>query len=118
MSLLSPSLEAFWAVYQSGTVQEASRKIGITQTGVTQRIRSLEKQIKASLFIRSRKGMRLTAEGEALRQYVKQCIDIEGMTLSKIQKAARDSIIEVGISGPSSILRSRVIPNLIPLKNN
>lgn len=118
MSLLSPSLEAFWAVVRKGTVQDASYILGITQTGVTQRIRSLEKQLKTTLFTRSRKGMKLTAEGEALLQYVKSSIDIEGMALSKIQRAAKDSIIEVGIAGSSSILRSRVIPNLISLKKN
>ncbi len=112
MSLLSPTLEAFWAVVRKGTVQDASKILGLTQTGVTQRIRSLEKQLKTTLFIRSRKGMKLTAEGEALLQYVKSSLDIEGMALSKIQRAANDSIIEVSISGPSSILRSRVIPNL------
>lgn len=115
MSLLSPPLEAFWAVVQKGTVQDASYILGITQTGVTQRIRSLEKQLKTTLFIRSRKGMKLTNEGEALLQFVKGSLEIEGMTLSKIQKAAQDSIVEVSISGPSSILRSRVIPNLTPL---
>ncbi|MBC7420866.1 MAG: LysR family transcriptional regulator [Bdellovibrio sp.] len=117
MSLLSPTLEAFWAVVRKGTVQDASYILGITQTGVTQRIRSLEKQLKTTLFIRSRKGMKLTTEGEALLQYVKGSLDIEGMALSRIHRAAKDSIIEVGISGPSSILRSRVIPNLIAVKN-
>lgn len=116
MSLLSPPLEAFWAVVRKGTVQDASYILGITQTGVTQRIRSLEKQLQTTLFIRSRKGMKLTNEGEALLQFVKSSLEIEGMALSKIQRAAKDSIIEIGISGPSSILRSRVIPTLIKLK--
>lgn len=61
--------------------------------------------------------MKLTTEGEALLQFVKGSLEIEGMALSKIQRAAKDSIIEVSISGPSSILRSRVIPNLLNLKN-
>ena len=112
MSLLSPTLEAFWAIVRKGTVQDASKILGLTQTGVTQRIRSLEKQLKTTLFIRSRKGMKLTTEGEALLQFVKSSLDIEGMALSKIQRAAKDSIIEVSICGPSSILRSRVIPIL------
>ncbi len=112
MSLLSPPLEAFWAVVQKGTVQAASRTIGLTQTGVTQRIRSIEKMLNTTLFIRSRKGMKLTAEGENLLQYVKNSLEYEGMTLSKIQGTDIDSIIEISISGPSSILRSRVIPKL------
>ena len=117
MSLLSPTLEAFWAVVQKGTVQEASHILGITQTGVTQRIRSLEKQLETTLFIRSRTGMKLTTEGESLLQYVKLSLENEGMTLSKIQKASFEHIIEIGISGPSSILRSRVIPNLLSQKS-
>lgn len=117
MSLLSPPLEAFWAVARKGTVQNASHILGITQTGVTQRIRSLEKQLQTTLFTRSRKGMKLTAEGLALLQYVKGSLEIEGVALSKIQRAAKDSIIDISISGPSSILRSRVIPDLIPLKS-
>ncbi|MFN3455268.1 MAG: LysR family transcriptional regulator [Pseudobdellovibrio sp.] len=116
MSLLSPTLEAFWAIVQKGTVQEASHILGITQTGVTQRIRSLEKQLKATLFIRSRKGMKLTQEGESLLQYVRLSLENEGMTLSKIQKAAFEHNIDLGITGPSSILRSRVIPCFIPLQ--
>lgn len=118
MSLLSPPLEAFWAITRKGTVQDASKILGITQTGVTQRIRALEKQLKTTLFIRSRRGMKLTAEGEALLQYVKGSLEIEGMALSKIQRAAQNTIIEVGISGPSSVLRSRVIPNLLKLKSS
>lgn len=118
MSLLSPPLEAFWAITRKGTVQDASKILGITQTGVTQRIRALEKQLKTTLFTRSRKGMKLTAEGEALLQYVKGSLEIEGMALSKIQRAAQNTIIEVGISGPSSVLRSRVIPNLLKLKGS
>lgn len=60
--------------------------------------------------------MKLTSEGEALLQYVKGSLEIEGVALSRIHRAAKENIIDVGISGPSSILRSRVIPNLFPLK--
>ena len=112
MSLLSPTLEAFWAVVRKGTVQDASKILGLTQTGVTQRIRSLEKQLKTTLFMRSRTGMKLTAEGEALLHFVKSSNDLQGMALSKIQRASSVNIIEVSISGPPSILRSRVIPHL------
>lgn len=117
MSLLSPSLKAFWAVSEKGTVQEAARTIGLTQTGVTQRIRSLEKQLKTTLFIRSRKGMKLTAEGESLLMYVRLSLENEGVTLSRIQKASLESHIRISISGPSSILRSRVIPTFTSTLN-
>ncbi|MBC7741467.1 MAG: LysR family transcriptional regulator, partial [Bdellovibrionaceae bacterium] len=53
---------------------------------------------------------------EALLQYVKSSLEIEGMALSRIHRAAKDTIFEVSITGPSSIMRSRVIPNLLPFK--
>lgn len=113
MSLLSPTLQAFWAVARKGTVQEASRFLGLTQTGVTQRIRSLESQLKTTLFTRSRKGMRLTKDGEELLHYVLATSKIEGMTLSRIQKAGEIENRTVSLVGPSSILRSRLIPQFL-----
>ncbi|KHD88107.1 MAG: LysR family transcriptional regulator [Bdellovibrio sp. ArHS] len=110
MSLLSPSLEAFWAVVQKGTVLEAAKMVNLTQTGVTQRIRSLEKQLGVTLFTRSRKGMRLTNEGESLLRYVKAARDLEGETLSSIGGKKQNTYFEVCISGPSTLMRSRMIP--------
>lgn len=110
MSLLSPSLEAFWAVVQKGTVLEAAKMVDLTQTGVTQRIRSLEKQLGTTLFTRSRKGMRLTNEGESLLRYVQAARDLEGETLLTIKGKQTPTIKEVCISGPSSLMRSRMIP--------
>lgn len=110
MSLLSPSLEAFWAVVQKGTVLEAAKMVNLTQTGVTQRIRSLEKQLGVTLFTRSRKGMRLTTEGESLLRYVKAARDLEGETLSSIGGQKQNTYFEVCISGTSTLMRSRMIP--------
>ena len=110
MSLLSPSLEAFWAVVQKGTVLDASKIVGLTQTGVTQRIRSLEKQLGVTLFTRSRKGMRLTSEGEALLRYVKAARDLEGETLSSLSGKKENQTVEFCLSGTSTLIRSRIIP--------
>jgi len=113
MSLLSPSLEAFWNVARTRTVQDASKKLGLTQTGVTQRIRSLEKHLRVTLFVRSRTGMNLTREGEILLRLIESYVELEGVALAQIKNTARTNNIEIGISGPSSIMRSRVIPTLL-----
>ena len=110
MSLLSPNLKAFLAVVQNQSVHGAARAIGLTQTGVTQRIRSLEKEISSTLFLRSRKGMMLTPEGEALHRYCLGVLELEGLTLSQLS-SKRDSRIK--IVGPSSIMNARVIPACI-----
>ncbi|MFM6930047.1 MAG: LysR family transcriptional regulator [Bdellovibrio sp.] len=109
MSLLSPSLEAFWAVVQKGTVLEAAKTVSLTQTGVTQRIRSLEKQLGVTLFTRSRKGMRLTSEGESLLRYVQAARDLEGDTLEKISGRKSSALIDICISGTAGTMRSRIL---------
>lgn len=111
MSLLHPNLIAFMAIVERKTVQDAAKKIGLTQTGVTQRIRSLEQELGQTLFLRSRKGMQLTNEGEALLRYCQSAVELEGrLGFEKAQKE-----IKFKISGPSSIMRARVIPALTPL---
>ena len=111
MSLLSPPLQAFMSIARHQTVMAAARELGITQTGVTQRIRSLEAQLSATLFVRSRRGMGLTHEGEALLRYCQGASDLEGQALAQISGAGLQTEVGVRISGPSSLMRSRVIPN-------
>jgi LysR family transcriptional regulator, chromosome initiation inhibitor len=113
MSLLSPELEAFVAIVKKGTVHGAAKEIGLTQTGVTQRVRSLERKVGNTLFTRSRKGMSLTQEGEALFIYCQKVLDIEGETLSSIQGSTAQNNVRIQIAGSSSIMRARVIPNTV-----
>lgn len=109
MSLLSPSLQAFVAVAKHKTVHAAAKSIHITQTAVTQRIRTLEAKLRTTLFIRGRRGMLLTQEGEALLRYCHAVHELEGEALAKIKGAGHDSEIRICITGPSSIMRSRII---------
>src|SRR5437899_3247656 len=115
MSLLSANLEAFIAVSDIRTVQGAAQKLGLTQTGVTQRIRALERQLSTTLFIRSRRGMGLTQEGEALLRYCQAARDLEGEALAQIQKSGFVAQVRVCITGPTSIMTSRLTGNLLPL---
>jgi DNA-binding transcriptional LysR family regulator len=113
MSLLSPPLQAFVAVAQLKTVHGAADILHITQTAVTQRIRSLESSLSTTLFIRTRRGMALTPEGEALLHYCHATQELEGEALAKIKKAGIDTTVRICISGPTSIMSSRVIPQCL-----
>jgi len=115
MSLLSQNLQAFVSIVRQGTVHGAANELGLTQTGITQRIRSLEKELEATLFLRSRKGMKLTREGEALLRYCRGTEDLEGETYSQIKGAGKDREVKVTIVGPTSIMNSRIIPSCLDL---
>lgn len=51
---MSQNLQAFLAVVRAGTVIGASGELGLTQTGVTQRIKAIERDVGAALFTRYR----------------------------------------------------------------
>lgn len=110
MSLLSPQLQAFIAVARYKTVHGAADKLYMTQTAVTQRVRTLEARLRTTLFIRSKRGMILTPEGKALLRYCHAAQDLEGETLAHIHGVGIDTELNLSIMGATSIMHSRVIP--------
>lgn len=115
MSLLSPGLQAFIVVSRIKTVHGAATELYITQTAVTQRIKTLETALKTTLFVRSRKGMKLTTEGEALLRYCHAAKELEGEAMAQIQGSGEASEVEVNITGPTSIMKVRVIKGCMTL---
>ena len=113
LALLNPHLEAFMAVAKHKTVHAGARAIPISQTAMTQRIHGLEQKLKTTLFIRTRQGMHLTAEGEKLLRYCHTVSDFSHETLMNMMNAGMESIQRVKISGPSSIMMSRIIPRCL-----
>lgn len=108
--MLNPQLEAFMAVAEQKSVHAAARFIHISQTAMTQRILNLEKKLKVTLFIRTHHGMKLTSEGERLLRYCYTISDFSQETLMDMLNAGIKTIQRIKISGPSSIMISRIIP--------
>lgn len=115
MISLSPLLQAFLAVTTHKTVHAAASAVHVTQTAVTQRIHNLESRLRTTLFVRTRRGMVLTPEGEALLRYCQTIQEMEGDALAKIKGAGIETDIRICITGPTSIIRSRVIPQCLPV---
>ena len=113
--MIDPHLYAFEAIVKHGTVHAAAATIHLTQTAVTQRIKALEKKLGTTLFIRSRRGMALTHEGEALHRYCQQIWELNGQFMADIHGLGTSNEIRVRIAAPTSIMRSRIIPNCSPL---
>ncbi len=56
----------FLAVYRAGSVSEAARARHLTQPAVSQQLAALESAVGVPLFVRTPKGMKPTARGDAL----------------------------------------------------
>jgi LysR family transcriptional regulator, glycine cleavage system transcriptional activator len=69
------SLRAFESAARHLRVAKAAEELGVTHSAISHQIRTLEEQLGAALFDRSRKPFRLTAEGEHLLQQVSSAFD-------------------------------------------
>lgn len=63
--------KTFLQVMQNGTFAKAAEQLYVTQTTVTTRIQTLESLLGGTLFVRNRKGARLTPQGEQFVPYAK-----------------------------------------------
>ena len=68
--------KCFYYVATTLSFSEASRQLFISQSAVSQGIKSLEKKLGHDLFFRSTKKVSLTPEGEVLLQHVKPALDM------------------------------------------
>jgi DNA-binding transcriptional LysR family regulator len=110
MLIAHPQLPTFVAVAEQLNLSAAARKLGITQTGATQRIKSLEQSLGTTLFTRSRSGMRLTDEGRRLLRYCTEVSTLEGEFFSGVRGARQTRAADLCIVGPMSLLAGRLVP--------
>lgn len=68
-------LRALVAIHQSGSIQEASKVMHITQPALSRSIKELERELGFSLLQRSYKGMSLTEEGKRVIRHANLVVE-------------------------------------------
>jgi DNA-binding transcriptional LysR family regulator len=68
-------LDAFVEVAHRGSVSRAADALFVTQPTLTARLKGLERELDATLFIRSQRGMRLSDAGRAFLPYAERTVD-------------------------------------------
>lgn len=110
-SLPSQGLDAFYATAQLGHFTKAAEKLHITQSALSQRIHSLESQLGTAVFVRDRKGLRLTEMGRRLLIYCQHRNVLESDLLENVRTENLGEITgSIRIAGFSSVVRSVVLP--------
>jgi DNA-binding transcriptional LysR family regulator len=78
-------LRAFVEIAHQQNFTHAAQALLLTQPALTSRIRRLEHEVGATLFVRDRRGARLTDAGRALLPYAEQTV----ATMTKAESALR-----------------------------
>ena len=68
--------KVFYYVATTLSVSEASKRLYISQSAVSQSIKLLEKRLNQSLFVRSTKKVSLTPEGEVLLHHIQPAVNL------------------------------------------
>ena len=119
MQMNSLFLDAFYACVQAGSFTQAAKRLSITQSALSQRIKNLEEELATTLLIRDRAGLKLTEDGEKVIRYCKMKREAESALHSELQKGSKSGSLGLSglirIGGYSSVNRSIVLPALTPL---
>jgi DNA-binding transcriptional LysR family regulator len=73
--MLLAQVEAFVTVAREGSVSRAAERLFLTQPALTARLQSLERDVGASLFLRTSRGMRLSEAGHAFLPYAVRALE-------------------------------------------
>lgn len=100
---------AFCKIVECKSFTRAAEALGYTQAAVSQMVRTLEKELSVTLFVRSRKEILLTGEGEALYPFVKKLVNSHNELFNRVAEITGLSSGEVRI-GTFSSMSQRLLP--------
>lgn len=102
--MLLGQLEVVVEVARLGSLSQAAEALALTQPAVSWRLRALETELGTRLFVRTRRGVRLTGAGMALLPYAQRTVQAAGdatRAAREYQDTAVDSIVVASAAGPS-----------------
>ena len=105
-------LEAFVEVARRGSVSRAAEALYATQPTLTARVKGLEQELDAALFIRSQRGMRLTDAGRAFLPYAERTVDTVSSGRRLLSELARGESGQLAL-GAAPAVSTYVLPRIL-----
>lgn len=91
------TLQQFSSVANSETITQAAKRIGISQSAVSQTIKQLEEQIGVDLIVRRSKPIKLTPSGEVLKRYARKMLSDNTRVINDIKMAATGGLLNLRV---------------------
>jgi DNA-binding transcriptional LysR family regulator len=84
---------------QLGGFNRAARRVGRSQSAVSQQIRKLEEQFGAPLFRKRGRSLALTVAGEIVLGYARRILELNDEAVAAVRGAALDGSVRFGLPG-------------------
>lgn len=104
--------KVFYYVASSLSFSEASKKLYISQSAVSQSIKTLERKLEQPLFIRSTKKVRLTPAGEVLLKHIEPAMNLIARGENQLLSANSPGLGQLHIGASDTICRYFLVPYL------
>ncbi len=109
-------LRYFLAVAEARTLSAAAEHLHIAQPALTQNIKSLEEELGACLFLRSKKGMELTDTGRMFMRHAQSILRQVSNAKHSVVEAETNPHGTVALAMPSSVSHVITAPLFTTLK--
>ena len=102
----------FREVAETGNISAAAQNLYISQSAVSQSVKQLEGALQTRLFIRSPRGVTLTAEGSVLYDYAAQALSLLEAGEARIAQSRELLKGELSIGVSSTLTKYYLLPFL------
>ena len=100
-------LRCFLAVAETRGFTAAGERIGLTQSGISVRIRRLEERLGRRLLERNTRQVALTEGGELFLSYARRMVDLNDEAVGRLRGGLAEGRLRIGIA-------DYVVPHLLP----
>ena len=104
-------LRCFTAVAQTRSFTKAGERVGLTQSGVSVKIRRLEERLSTLIFNRTSKSLSLTFDGEILMEYARRILSVHDEAVHRLSEPKTSGNLRIGLT-------DYFIPELLPQRKN
>ncbi len=105
-------LDAFVEIHRRGSVSQAAEALFVSQPALTARLKGLERELDAVLFLRSGRGMRLSEAGRAFLPYAERTLDAAGAGRRLLAELARGESGHLSL-GAAPAVSTYVLPRIL-----
>ena len=102
----------FYVVAKTGNITKAANELMISQPAISKSIKQLEEQLGGQLFVRTKRGVVLTEEGQEFYKYIEQGLEYINNAENKFSEMIHleTGLIKIGIS--TTLTKQFLLPYL------